>query len=188
MKGVPGFKKSRTPQLPLYGQRANGLVKTDPAGRQTVVPFDDTGTTVIGGDGSVIPVPPGGAPGPHTHPESDVISLVADLAALASAITSGDASVAAAAAAALAAHAATVGAHFGVKRSIVLDAGDAQLVNDVSTPGANMVYGTDAGGARGWKADPVGGSGSGCCEPLTNGDPDDPEILFADGDVIMVEM
>ena len=25
-----------------------------------------------------------------------------------------------------------------------------------------------------------------CCEPLTNGDPVTPEIIFADGDVVMV--
>lgn len=25
-----------------------------------------------------------------------------------------------------------------------------------------------------------------CCEPLTNGDADNPELIFADGDVIMV--
>lgn len=25
-----------------------------------------------------------------------------------------------------------------------------------------------------------------CCEPLTNGDPDNPALIFADGDVIMV--
>ena len=25
-----------------------------------------------------------------------------------------------------------------------------------------------------------------CCEPLTNGDPVNPEIIFADGDVVMV--
>lgn len=34
-----------------------------------------------------------------------------------------------------------------------------QLDGDASTPGANMVYGTDSGGTKGWKADPTGGSG-----------------------------
>lgn len=33
------------------------------------------------------------------------------------------------------------------------------LVNDVASPGANKVYGTDAGGNRGWKDDPAGGGG-----------------------------
>jgi hypothetical protein len=28
----------------------------------------------------------------------------------------------------------------------------------------------------------------GCCEPLTNGDPVTPELIFADGDVIMVRV
>lgn len=32
-----------------------------------------------------------------------------------------------------------------------------QLVNDSAAPGANQVYGTDAGGVKGWKADPAGG-------------------------------
>ena len=35
-----------------------------------------------------------------------------------------------------------------------------QLVNDVSAPGANMVYGTSSTGAKGWKPDP-GGAGGG---------------------------
>jgi hypothetical protein len=34
------------------------------------------------------------------------------------------------------------------------------LVGDVESPGANKVYGTDATGARGWKADPAGGGGT----------------------------
>lgn len=29
---------------------------------------------------------------------------------------------------------------------------------------------------------------SGCCEPVTNGDIDDPELIFAAGDVVMVTM
>lgn len=27
-----------------------------------------------------------------------------------------------------------------------------------------------------------------CCEPVTNGDPDDTELVFADGDIVMVEL
>jgi hypothetical protein len=34
------------------------------------------------------------------------------------------------------------------------------LRNDVISPGNNMVYGTDAAGVKGWKADPVGGGGT----------------------------
>lgn len=34
------------------------------------------------------------------------------------------------------------------------------LVGDVASPGANQVYGTNASGVRGWKADPAGGGGS----------------------------
>lgn len=43
--------------------------------------------------------------------------------------------------------------------SITSDASGIKLVNDSAAPGANMVYGTDGAGAKGWKADPGGGSG-----------------------------
>lgn len=35
------------------------------------------------------------------------------------------------------------------------------LVNDSTTPGATMLYGTDAGGVKGWVAQPAGGGGGG---------------------------
>jgi hypothetical protein len=35
-------------------------------------------------------------------------------------------------------------------------------------------------------SDLIDGEAFDCCEPLTNGDVDDPELIFADGDVIMV--
>lgn len=36
--------------------------------------------------------------------------------------------------------------------------GGIKLVNDATSPGANQVYGTNAGGTKGWKADPSSGS------------------------------
>lgn len=56
-------------------------------------------------------------------------------------------------------HAADADAHKGQKESIEIDAGDLHLVGDDAAPGANQVYGTDGAGAKGWKADPAGGSG-----------------------------
>jgi len=44
-----------------------------------------------------------------------------------------------------------------VKNSIEVDSNDLQLVGDEAAPGNNKVYGTGAGGAKGWKADTVGG-------------------------------
>ena len=43
------------------------------------------------------------------------------------------------------------------QQSITADANGLKLVNDTATPPANQVYGTNAGGARGWKADPAAG-------------------------------
>ena len=38
-----------------------------------------------------------------------------------------------------------------------------------------------------WRSRGGGGGGAAtCCSPLTNGDPDNPELIFSDGDVIMV--
>ena len=45
----------------------------------------------------------------------------------------------------------TGGGNLGVDRTLA-------LVGDVATPGSNKVYGTDAAGNRGWKADPTGGT------------------------------
>lgn len=119
-----------------------------------------------------------------------VLSDAATAAAAADAIVTAayiaaDVVVAAAAAAALAAHAALPNAHKGQKRSIVLDAGELMLESDLASPGADMVYGTNGSGVKGWKADPSG-SGSGfICEPITDGDLTQPELIFALGDVIV---
>jgi len=87
----------------------------------------------------------------------------------------------------LATHTADPDAHHGEKDSVELDAGDLHLVGDLASPGPDMVYGTDASGDRGWKADPVvGASGPLYYEPLTDGDLTQPELIFALGDVVMV--
>lgn len=78
----------------------------------------------------------------------------------------------------LAFHEADADAHKGEKRSIEIDAGDLQLVNDVDTPGADQVYGTDGAGVRGWKADPTSGGG-GSWIPLAVGT--EPLAFVSDG-------
>jgi hypothetical protein len=50
------------------------------------------------------------------------------------------------------------GLGLGVAKSIVNNAGNAELDGDLLSPGNNKVYGTDAGGVRGWKNDPAGAS------------------------------
>lgn len=44
--------------------------------------------------------------------------------------------------------------------SLIIDGLGLRFVNDSGTPGTNKVYGTDSGGAKGWKNDPIGGSDS----------------------------
>lgn len=46
-----------------------------------------------------------------------------------------------------------------VQMSVAKDGSGLKLSGDVTSPGANQVYGTDSGGTKGWKADPTGGSG-----------------------------
>lgn len=46
-----------------------------------------------------------------------------------------------------------------VKNSIVVDSYDLQLSGDASAPGNNKVYGTNATGTKGWKADPTVATG-----------------------------
>jgi hypothetical protein len=46
-----------------------------------------------------------------------------------------------------------------VQQSITKDASGLKLSGDSSSPGNNQVYGTDASGVKGWKADPSAGSG-----------------------------
>lgn len=46
-----------------------------------------------------------------------------------------------------------------VQQSITKDASGLKLSGDSSSPGNNQVYGTDASGVKGWKADPSSGSG-----------------------------
>lgn len=43
-----------------------------------------------------------------------------------------------------------------VDNSIEVNTGKIQLVGDAAAPGNNKVYGTDASGVKGWKADPAG--------------------------------
>jgi hypothetical protein len=50
--------------------------------------------------------------------------------------------------------------------SLQSDAAGLKLVGDIATPGGSMLYGTDAGGTRGWHAQPAGGGGG----ELTDGD------------------
>lgn len=47
----------------------------------------------------------------------------------------------------------------GVAKSIVNNAGNAELSGDSVSPGNNKVYGTNASGVKGWKDDPAGGGG-----------------------------
>jgi Repeat of unknown function (DUF5907) len=51
--------------------------------------------------------------------------------------------------------------------SLTSDAAGLKLAGDIATPGGSMLYGTDAGGTRGWHAQPAGGGGGG---ELTDGD------------------
>lgn len=46
-----------------------------------------------------------------------------------------------------------------VQQSITKDASGLKLSGDLTSPGNNQVYGTDASGVKGWKADPSGGTG-----------------------------
>jgi hypothetical protein len=50
--------------------------------------------------------------------------------------------------------------------SLTNDAAGLKLQGDIATPGGSMLYGTDAGGTRGWHAQPAGGGGG----ELTDGD------------------
>jgi hypothetical protein len=51
--------------------------------------------------------------------------------------------------------------------SIDSDTSGLKLVNDSTSPGNNKVYGTDASGVKGWKADPAG-AGGGSLDDLTD--------------------
>jgi len=45
-------------------------------------------------------------------------------------------------------------------KSVEINSGNVELDGDLTSPGNNKVYGTDASGTRGWKADPTGGGNS----------------------------
>lgn len=49
-----------------------------------------------------------------------------------------------------------VAAFNGVQMSLVVDASGIKLSGDATAPGNNKVYGTNAGGVKGWKADVAG--------------------------------
>jgi hypothetical protein len=183
------------------GPRRRGFVTTDAGGNPTMVPFTSD-SDVVKGDGTIgPPATSGDVVGPASAVDERIAvfdgvsgkaikdggATIADVLSSAAGTASSLADAAEAAAGAytdseLGTHESNADAHKGQKHSIEVDSGDLQLVGDEASPGADQVYGTDAGGAKGWKADPSGSSGR--YEPLTN--PVVPDLVFAAGDVVMV--
>jgi hypothetical protein len=191
----------KTQQLPLYGLRSRGVVVTDPAGRQTVVPFptDGTGgggelTLVMNGEGQFVEgdttVTGGGAPAAHaaSHEnaggdEIDVTGLsgqladpqIPDLHAAEHEDGGGDEI--------------DVTGLAGVldePQVVDVDATGALDGDSAVTPLAVRVDGVTIQINGSNQLEVIGGGSGLYCEPLTDGDLTQPELIFALGDVIMV--